>query len=219
VSRVPEAVLWDMDGTLVDSEKLWDIGLRELTEQLGGELDAKTRDSLVGSNMDSTIRVLFATVGLEPEPAAMEKATQWLNERTASLFRAGLPWRPGAREALESLQAHGVPMALVTSTERALTELALDSIGRSFFTATICGDEVDGRNKPDPAPYLMAADLLGVPATRCVAIEDSPMGMRSAVAAGCTVLVVPAEVPIAPGTGWIVRQSLVGVDAYTLGAL
>jgi HAD superfamily hydrolase (TIGR01509 family) len=216
---VPEAVLWDMDGTLVDSEKLWDIGLRELTEQLGGELDAKTRDSLVGSNMDSTVRVLFALVGLEPEPAAMEKATQWLNERTASLFRAGLPWRAGAREVLESLQAHGVPMALVTSTERSLTELALDSIGRSFFTATICGDEVGGHNKPDPTPYLMAADLLGVPATRCVAVEDSPMGMRSAVAAGCTVLVVPAEVPVAPGEGWIVRESLVGVDAYTLGAL
>jgi HAD superfamily hydrolase (TIGR01509 family) len=216
---VPEAVLWDMDGTLVDSEKLWDIGLRELTEQLGGELDDRTRDSLVGSNMDSTIRVLFDTAGLEPEPAAMEKATQWLNERTAALFRAGLPWRPGAREALESLQTHGVPMALVTSTERALTELALDSIGRAFFTVSICGDEVDGRNKPDPAPYLMAADLLGVPATRCVAIEDSPMGMRSAVTAGCTVLVVPAEVPIEPGEGWIVRQSLVGVDAYTLGAL
>lgn len=219
MSRVPEAVLWDMDGTLVDSEKLWDIGLRELTGQLGGELAAETRDALVGSNMDSTIRVLFASVGLEPEPAAMEKATQWLNERVASLFGDGLPWRPGAREALESLQAHGVPMALVTSTERSLTDLALDSIGRSFFTATICGDEVDGRNKPHPAPYLMAADLLGVPATRCVAIEDSPMGMRSAVAAGCTVLVVPAEVPVAPGEGWIVRESLVGVDAYTLGAL
>src|SRR3712207_4741059 len=132
----------------------------------------------------------------------MEKAIQWLNERTASLFRAGLPWRPGAREALESLRAHGVPMALVTSTERALTELALDTIGRSYFTATICGDEVGGRNKPDPTPYLMAADLLGVPATRCVAVEDSPLGMRSAVAAGCTTMVVPAEVPIAPGEGW-----------------
>jgi HAD superfamily hydrolase (TIGR01509 family) len=216
---VPDAVLWDMDGTLIDSEKLWDIGLRELAEQLGGELDAKTRNAVVGSNMDNTMLVIFTSLGLEPEPAAMEKAAQWLNERTASLFRTGLPWRPGAREALESLQAHGVPMALVTSTERALTELALDSIGRSYFAATICGDEVDGRNKPDPTPYLMAASMLGIPASRCVAVEDSPMGMQAAVAAGCTVLVVPAEVPIAPGEGWIVRESLVGVDAYTLGSL
>ncbi|WP_209648564.1 HAD family hydrolase [Kibdelosporangium banguiense] len=208
-----------MDGTLVDSEKLWDIGLRELAEQLGGELDARTRDAVVGSNMDNTMLEIFTSLGLDPEPAAMEKAATWLTERTASLFRNGLPWRPGAREALESLQAHDVPMALVTSTERALTELALESIGRAFFSATICGDEVDGRNKPHPAPYLMAADLLGVPATRCVAVEDSLLGMQSAVAAGCTVLVVPAEVPIPPGEGWTVRESLVGVDAYTLGAL
>ncbi|CAM4201267.1 HAD family phosphatase [Kibdelosporangium persicum] len=219
MTPVPEAVLWDMDGTLIDSEKIWDIGLRELAEQLGGELTQQTRDAVVGSNMDSTMRVIFTSLGLELEPAALEKAAMWLNERTAALFRISLPWRPGAREALESLREHDVPMALVTSTERALTEIALDSIGRSFFAATVCGDEVGGRNKPDPAPYLIAADMLGVPPGRCVAVEDSPLGMRSAVAAGCTVLVVPAEVPIEPGAGWTVRNSLVGVDAFTLGAL
>jgi HAD superfamily hydrolase (TIGR01509 family) len=217
--RVPEAVLWDMDGTLVDSEKLWDVGLRELAGQLGGTLSEETRDSVVGSNMDNTMLVVFGSLGLEPEPAAMEKAGIWLSERTAELFRAGLPWRPGARAALESLRSHNVPMALVTSTERPLTEIALDSIGREFFAATVCGDEVDGRNKPDPTPYLTGASLLGIPAERCVAVEDSLMGLKSAVAAGCTVLVVPAEVPIAPGEGWTVRDSLVGVDAYTLGAL
>ncbi|WP_225954775.1 HAD family hydrolase [Kibdelosporangium phytohabitans] len=219
MTRVPEAVLWDMDGTLIDSEKLWDIGLKELAVQLGGELSQQARDSVVGSNMDNTMRVVFTSLGVEPDQAAMDKAAQWLTERTAELFRIDLPWRPGARAVLESLHEHGVPMALVTSTERALTEVALDSIGRHFFTATICGDEVDGRNKPDPAPYLLAADLIGVSAARCVAVEDSPMGMRSAVTAGCTVLVVPAEVPIAPGDGWTVRDSLVGVDAFTLGAL
>jgi HAD superfamily hydrolase (TIGR01509 family) len=219
VARVPEAVLWDMDGTLIDSEKLWDVGLRELAEQLGGLLRAETRDAMVGSNMDNTMVLMFSSLGLDPEPTAMEKAGIWLSERTAELFRAGVPWRPGARAALESLQAYGVPMALVTSTERALTEIALDSIGRSFFSATVCGDEVDGHNKPDSAPHLKGAELLGIPAGRCVAVEDSLMGMRSAVGAGCTVLVVPAEVPIAPGDGWTVRESLVGVDAHTLGAL
>jgi HAD superfamily hydrolase (TIGR01509 family) len=219
VARVPEAVLWDMDGTLIDSEKLWDIGLRELASQLGGELSPETRDAMVGSNMDNTMVLMFTSLGLDLEPTAMEKAGVWLSERTAELFHQGVPWRPGAREALESLRAHGVPMALVTSTERSLTEIALDSIGRSFFAASVCGDEVDGRNKPDPTPYLMGAQLLGIPAARCVAVEDSLMGMRSAVAAGCTVLVVPAEVPIAPGDGWTVRDSLTGVDAYALGAL
>ncbi|TCO53508.1 HAD family hydrolase [Actinocrispum wychmicini] len=216
---IPAAVLWDMDGTLVDSEKLWDVGLRELAEQLGGRLTQRTRDAVVGSNMDNTMRVIFTQLGLELEPAAMDKAGVWLTERTAELFRQGVPWRPGAREALMSLREHGVPMALVTSTERSLTEIALDSIGRHFFVASVCGDEVDGRNKPDPTPYLMGASLVGVPAERCVAVEDSLMGMRSAVAAGCTVLVVPAEVPIATGDGWTVRDSLVGVDAYVLGRL
>jgi HAD superfamily hydrolase (TIGR01509 family) len=219
VTRVPEAVLWDMDGTLIDSEKLWDIGLHELAGQLGGSLTDETRDAMVGSNMDNTMVLMFAELGLEPEPAAMQKAGIWLSERTAELFREGVPWRPGAREALESLRSHGVPMALVTSTERSLTEIALDSIGRDFFAASVCGDEVGGRNKPDSTPYLKGAELLGIPPARCVAVEDSLMGMQSAVTAGCTVLVVPAEVPILPGEGWTVRDTLVGVDAHTLGAL
>src|SRR5438093_518817 len=100
---IPAAVLWDMDGTLVDSEKLWDVGLRELDEQLGGRLTQQTRDAVVGSNMDNTMRVIFTQLGLELEPAAMEKAGVWLTERTAELFRQGVPWRPGAREALMSL--------------------------------------------------------------------------------------------------------------------
>jgi HAD superfamily hydrolase (TIGR01509 family) len=208
-----------MDGTLIDSEKLWDIGLHELAEQLGGSLSEETRNAVVGSNMDNTMLVMFTALDLDPDPTAMEKAGNWLSERTAELFRTGVPWRPGALQALESLRAHNVPMALVTSTERSLTEIALESIGRSFFAATVCGDEVDGRNKPDPAPYLMGASLLGIPADHCVVVEDSRMGMQSAVSAGCTVLVVPAEVPIPPGEGWTVRESLVGVDAYTLGAL
>lgn len=219
MTELPEAVLWDMDGTLIDSEKLWDVGLRELAVRLGGELSDETRDAVVGSNMGNTMRVIFTSLGVRPEQAAMDEAAQWLSERTAELFRVDLPWRPGAREALESLRAHGVPMALVTSTERALTEVALDSIGRRFFAVTVCGDEVGGRTKPDPAPYLKAAGMLGVSAARCVAVEDSPMGLRSAVAAGCTVLAVPAEVPIAPGGDWTIRESLVGVDAFTLGAL
>jgi HAD superfamily hydrolase (TIGR01509 family) len=208
-----------MDGTLIDSEKLWDISLSELADQLGGSLDDETRAAMVGSNMDRTMHLMFETLGLRPEPAARDKAAAWLTERTAQLFRVDLPWRPGAREALRSLRDHGVTMALVTSTERDLTEQALDSIGREYFTVTVCGDEVDGLNKPHPEPYLRAARMLGVAASDCVAIEDSPMGLRSAVAAGCRVLVVPAEVPVAPGEGWTVRDSLIGVDALTLGAL
>jgi HAD superfamily hydrolase (TIGR01509 family) len=213
------AVFWDMDGTLVDSEKIWDVSLYELAENLGGQLSPAVRAKMVGSNMDHTLRLLFAALGLEPRPHALAEAGQWLSRRTAELFRNGLPWRPGAEEALNAVRDAGLRMALVTSTERPLTELALHTIGRGSFDVTVCGDEVGGKNKPLPEPYLMAARLLGVDAAECVAVEDSPTGVASAVAAGCTVLVVPCEVPVEPGERRVFRDSLLGLDAAELNGL
>lgn len=217
--RLPDAVFWDMDGTLIDSEKLWTISLYELADHLGGTLSDEARASLIGSNMEATLRVVFAEVGREPTAADMVEAADWITRRTAELFRTDLPWRPGAQQALRAVKAAGVPTALVTSTERDLTEVALDTIGREFFDVTVCGDEVDGQNKPLPRPYLKAAELLGVKAENCVAIEDSPTGAASAVAAGCTVLVVPSEVPVPAGERRVFRDSLLGLDAPLLAEL
>lgn len=213
------AVLWDMDGTLVDSEKLWDVALYECAEWLGGSLTTEQRLTLVGSNMDATASYLLTVTGHDATPAAVADTGTWIRERTATLFADELPWRPGAREALAAVKHAGVPSALVTSTERALTELALDTIGRGFFAVTVCGDEVDGRNKPLPEPYLRAARLLGTDPSRCVAVEDSPPGAESAAAAGCTVLVVPNDVAVPDGPRRVFRSSLTGVDADTLRAL
>ncbi|MFE2752122.1 HAD family hydrolase [Actinosynnema sp. NPDC059335] len=215
-----EAVLWDMDGTLLDSEKLWDIPLYEFVEKLGGTLSLETRQAMVGSSVPRTMAMLFAEVG-EPNPTPEDVAdgAAWIMRRTEEVFRAGLPWRPGAQEALRAVRDSGVPMALVTSTERQLTEVALDTIGRDLFDVTVCGDEVDRRNKPLPDPYLKAARLLGANPTRCVAIEDSPTGVASAAAAGCTVLVVPCDVPVEPGERRVFRDSLVGVTLATLAPL
>jgi HAD superfamily hydrolase (TIGR01509 family) len=217
--RLPAAVLWDMDGTLVDSEKVWDISLNQLAGHLGGQLSRHTREAMVGSNADRTLRLLFAEIGRPPEPEALAEAGGWLHARTAELFRAGLPWRPGAVEALRAVRDAGLPTALVTSTVRGLTELALDTIGREFFDVAVCGDEVDGHNKPHPEPYLRAARLLGVPPAECVAVEDSPTGVTAAVAAGCTVLVVPCDVPVPPGERRVFRDSLTGLDVAELGRL
>lgn len=214
-----QAVLWDMDGTLLDSEKLWDIPLYEYAEKLGGALSLETRERMVGTNVPTTMRLLFADVGIEPSPEDLVDGAAWISRRTEEVFRAGLPWRPGAQDALRAVRASGVPMALVTSTERSLTEVALDTIGRDLFDVTVCGDEVDGLNKPLPEPYLKAARLLGVDAARCVAIEDSPTGVAAAVAAGCTVLVVPCDVEVPAGERRIFRDSLVGVDLDVLKAL
>ena len=113
------------------------------------------------------------------------------------------------------MRAAGCPTALVTSTYRELTEVALDTIGRGFFDVTVCGDEV-AATKPDPSPYRRAAELLGVDPRECVAVEDSPTGTRSAVAAGATVLVVPAEVPVPAGERRVLRESLVGLTVDDL---
>ncbi|WP_370963440.1 HAD family hydrolase [Amycolatopsis sp. cg9] len=213
------AVLWDMDGTLVDSEKLWDVALYETAEALGGKLSEEQRMTLVGSNMDDTAEYLLEVVGREVTPEAIAATGDQIRRRTAGLFDDALPWRPGAREALAAVREAGLRSALVTSTERDLTELALNTIGRDFFDVTVCGDEVEGFNKPHPRPYLKAAELLGVDAARCVAVEDSPPGTASAVAAGCTVLVIPNDVAVEPGERRVFRDSLVGIDVPALAAL
>jgi HAD superfamily hydrolase (TIGR01509 family) len=215
----PAAVLWDMDGTLVDSEKLWDVALYEAAEWLGGTLSEVQRSTLVGSNMDSTASYLLEVTGRAVTAETIVETGRWIRERTAGLFDDALPWRPGAREALMAVREAGIPSALVTSTERSLTELALNTIGREFFDVTVCGDEVDGLNKPHPRPYLRAAELLGVNPARCVAVEDSPPGAESAAAAGCVVLVIPNDVPVDAGKRRVLRASLVGVDVATLADL
>ncbi len=217
---MPAAVLWDLDGTLLDSEKLWDIPLYELTEKLGGQLSTETRQAMVGTNVMVTLRLLFAEVGIpEPTPEQVADGAAWIERRMAEVFRQDLPWRPGAAAALATVRSAGFPMALVTSTERGLTEIALDTIGRDHFDVTVCGDEVDGRNKPLPEPYLKACRLLSVPPTKCVAIEDSPTGVSSAVAAGCTVLVVPCEVPVDEGERRVFRPSLENLTVADVTAL
>lgn len=214
-----DAVLWDMDGTLVDSEKLWDVALYETAEALGGKLTEEQRMTLVGSNMDDTSAYLLEVTGRDVTPEAVAETGEQIRRRTAGLFDDALPWRPGAREALAAVREAGLRSALVTSTERDLTELALNTIGREFFDVTVCGDEVEGHNKPHPRPYLKAAELLGVAPERCVAVEDSPPGTASAVAAGCTVLVVPNDVEVTPGERRVFRDTLVGVDVPALAAL
>lgn len=204
------AVLFDMDGTLVDSEKLWDVSLAALYTELGGRLTPQVRASLVGSSAENTIATVYADLGLDPDPAAMAESSRWLHDCTAELFDGGLPWCAGAPELLEALAAEGVSMALVTNTQRALTDRALNSIGRHYFSATVCGDEV-ARGKPAPDVYERAAALLGLRPEACLAIEDSVTGTAAAEGAGCPVLVVPNDVAVPGGPRRRQFSSLVGV--------
>jgi HAD superfamily hydrolase (TIGR01509 family) len=215
---VMKAVLWDMDGTLVDSEKVWDVSLEALYRKLGGVLTPAVRASMVGSVAENTMRIVYTDLGLELDPAAMAESSRWLNDYTAELFEEGLPWCSGARELLEALAAEGTPMALVTNTQRALTERALNGIGRRYFSATVCGDEVDN-GKPAPDPYLRAATLLGLQPAECLVVEDSVTGTAAAERAGCPVLVVPNDVEVPSGNRRRHVSSLTGFGVADLRAI
>jgi len=195
---VLRAVLFDMDGTLVDSEKLWDAAMHAFYAQHNAVMTPEFRESTVGGSAENVMRMVYDDLGLEHEPAAMARSADWLHDYTGELFEQGLPWRPGAQELLERCVAADLPLALVTNTRRELAERALKTIGKHYFSVTVCGDEVpDG--KPHPAPYRRAAALLGVAPADCLAIEDSVTGAASADAAGCAVLVVPNDVEVPGG--------------------
>ncbi len=205
-----------MDGTLVDSEKVWDIALNELAERAGGRLSQPARHAMIGSSMAGSMRILREDLGQPDRPEAPD--VEWITERVFELFGKGLVWRPGALELLRAVRAAGLPTALVTSTGRRLVEVAMRTLGRENFDVVVVGDEVK-MPKPDPEPYLTAARLLGVDIADCVAIEDSPTGVASAVASGAAVLAVPAELELPPTDGVHLRDSLEGIDPAYLATL
>lgn len=209
-------MLFDMDGTLVDSERVWDVALHELAVRHGGTLSVAARRSMVGRNLIESIGILHHDLGLRGEdPAA---GIRWVEDRMVELVRSGLRWRPGAARLLAQVRAAGLPTGLVTSTVRRLTEAVLDTLGRHNFDVVVCGDEVT-HHKPHPEPYLSAAAGLGVPIGRCVAIEDSPAGVASARASGAIVVGVPHDVALTDADGIAVFDSLVEVNLDRLVAL
>lgn len=204
-----------MDGTLVDSEKLWDVSLSALYRSFGGTMSRETRVALVGASAEETMVTVFAELGLQPDAEAMAESVRRLHDHTALLFEQGLPWCTGAPEILEALAVEHIPMALVTNTQRELTERALKSIGRQYFSISVCGDEVPN-SKPAPDPYLRAAQLLGLQPRDCLAVEDSVTGAAAAEAAGCAVLVVPNDVVVPGGPRRHQVDSLAGLTAVDL---
>jgi HAD superfamily hydrolase (TIGR01509 family) len=185
-----DGILFDMDGTLVDSEKVWSVGLDQLADHLGGRLSDTARRDMVGTSMSQSMRILHDDLGVDADEA---ESVRYLEERVSALFADGLLWRPGAPELLAAVRSAGIPTALVTATRRHLVEVALITLGPHNFDAVVAGDDLD-ETKPHPAPYRTAAELLRADPRRCVAVEDSPNGITSALAAGCVVIGVPCEV-------------------------
>jgi HAD superfamily hydrolase (TIGR01509 family) len=187
-----QAVFWDLDGTLVKTEPLWEIAHAGVAAELGGSLSAATLAGLAGVDLATSVDTVCAVA---QRPVRRNDVTRRLLAAVADLYRRGVLILPGALDALLTLYNRGVPMALVTNTSRELVDIVLETLGSGWFTAEVCGDEVLN-GKPSPEPYLRAAALLGVDPWQCLAVEDSDHGVQSAQAAGCTVQRVRGRVPL-----------------------
>jgi len=209
------AVLWDMDGTLVDTEPYWFDVEFELVAEFGGTWTDADAVSLVGFDLIDSAHELRKRGGVQLEPVqVVERLLDGVIARVAEQ----LPWRPGAPELLAECVAAGIPCVLVTMSWRRLADAVIASAPAGSFVASVTGDEV--RNgKPHPEPYLAAAAELGADPADCVAIEDSPTGVASALAAGCATLGVPHVVPIAAAPGLTLVESLDGVRLADLRRL
>ena len=207
-----DAVLWDMDGTLVDTEPDWIAAEFELVEEHGGIWSEQHALNLVGNDLLDSGRYIHEHAGIGLEPA--EIVEELLTRVMARVSRT-VPWRPGARELLADLRSRGVRCALVTMSYRRFVAPILAALPADTFEVVVTGDSVS-QGKPHPEPYLTAARLLGVDAARTVAIEDSNTGARSAEAAGCTVLVVENHVPVLAGAARVFADTLVGMTADDL---
>ncbi len=202
-------VLWDMDGTLIDSEPLWLAAEHELIESFGGSWSHEKGMQLVGNGLMASAGIL-QEAGVRMEPRAI---VEWLTEHvTAHLDPESMPWRPGARELLHALRDAGVPTALVTMSYRSMALEVASHLGFVGFDAVIAGDDV-AHEKPHPDPYLRGAAALGLEPADCVAIEDSLNGIRSAAAAGTHAVVVPFLVPIPDSDEWLKWDTLTGRSA------
>ncbi|WP_245644414.1 HAD family hydrolase [Nocardioides jensenii] len=209
------AVLMDMDGTLVDTEPYWISTEYALAEKYGGTWSDEHALSLVGNDLIESGRYIREHMGIDLEPAQI---VEELLDGVVAQVERQVPWCPGGVELLADLQAAGVPCALVTMSYRRFVAPILAALPEDTFRVVVTGDTVS-QGKPHPEPYLKGAALLGVPPEQCLAIEDSNTGVRSAVAAGCTVLVVPNHVPVLDGERRIFRDSLEGLDAAGLAEL
>jgi HAD superfamily hydrolase (TIGR01509 family) len=206
-----QAVLFDMDGLLIDSEPLWTVAEIELAESLGGSWNDEIKASIIGTRLDVSVPRILQWYGVPHGPDEVARAMDFLLDRMVELFHDRLPLMPGALELVDGVRALGVRTALVSSSYRVLVEAALDSLGRSRFDVTLAGDEV-GNGKPSPEPYLSACALLGVVPSRCVVLEDAMSGVTSGEAAGATVVAVPWVAPIPPTPQRPVVASLVAID-------
>jgi HAD superfamily hydrolase (TIGR01509 family) len=210
-----QAVLWDMDGTLVDTEPYWIDTERAMAEKYGATWTDADAMELVGSDLLDSGAYIKRVMGLDLSAA---EVVEELLDGVVGKVQHAVPWRPGAVELLASLRGAGVRCGLVTMSYQRFVAPILARLPPESFSVVVTGEQVE-QGKPHPEPYLTAAAALGVPPEECVAIEDSNTGAKSAEAAGCLVLVVENHVPVLEGPRRVFRDSLDGLSVDDLRAL
>jgi len=182
-----EAIVFDLDGILIDSEHVWDEVRQELADERGGRWNENASRDMMGMSSIEWSRYMRDVVGLTEEP---EEISAEVVRRLEDRYRRELPLIPGAEQAVESLAARW-PLALASSSNRELIDLVLESSGLGrYFTASVSSEEV-ARGKPEPDVFLEAARRLGVEPTHCAAVEDSENGILAAKAAGMRTITIP----------------------------
>jgi HAD superfamily hydrolase (TIGR01509 family) len=212
-TSLPAAVLWDMDGTIVDTEPYWMASQQELVTRFGGTWTHDDAMTLVGSGLDRTARLLQEH-GVDMTSAAI---IDHLTSEVMTRISASVPWRPGARELLSALRSAGVPCALVTMSFGVMAEHVRSFIPFDAFDVVVSGDSVEN-SKPHPEAYLRAAHLLEVPIEDCVAFEDSVPGVTSAASAGAVTIGVPHILALDDSPASILWPTLDGRTIDDVGA-
>ncbi|CAB4538177.1 unannotated protein [freshwater metagenome] len=212
----PMAVLWDLDGTLIDSEHYWAVSQNRLAQQYGATWTEEDERGVIGSSLYDSSALIKTKFGIQDR--SVQDIIDHLTDEVIEQMRASLPWRPGALELLLSLRQEGIKTALVTMSMRRMAMAVVDSIPFSAFDVVVAGDDVKN-GKPHPEPYLMAADLLGVETKHCIAFEDSITGLTSAVAAGTNAVGVTNMLELPTGVDRKIIDSLHGLTIEGLQEL
>ena len=211
LTGLPAAVLWDMDGTLVDTEPHWMAAEHALVSQFGGSWTHEDALGVVGAALPDSAAVLRDHGVDLPDGEIVER----LLDDVISGIQGSVAWQPGVRALLAELQDTGVPCALVTMSYRRFAEAVLVHAPAGLFSVVVTGDDVV-HGKPHPEAYLRAAAALGVDPAACVAIEDSAPGISAAVASGARTLAVEHLVPVEPRPGLSTATSLEGIGLAEL---
>ena len=213
----PAAVIWDLDGTVIDSEEYWMTAEGEIVESFGGVWTHQDGLDMIGYGLPDTARIMQGR-GVD---LPIDVITKAMTDRVLEQMDGRMPWRPGAPDLIRDLFEAGIPLAIATMAQFAMAERVAQAITGVTFGAIVAGDQVT-HSKPHPEPYLLAAERLGVNPAHCVAIEDSPVGVTSAASAGMFTVGVPLLLSLDDAPTSVMWPTLAGrspqdiFDAYNL---